>query len=75
VNAARIDARAAVPTEPTCSSIRRHCACVSASSCVASAAASQPIPARTISIASVAEAGAVLTLGHLLPASSQADDQ
>ena len=58
MNAASTEARAAVVIELACSSIRRHRAWVSAPSAAASAAASQPSPACTISIASLAEAGA-----------------
>src|SRR5580700_8968567 len=54
VNAARIEARAAVPIAVACSSIRRHCAWVSAAIAVASAAARNPSPARTTSAASLA---------------------
>ena len=57
MNAARIEVRAAVPTEETCSSTRRHRACVSAAIAVASAAARYPIADCSIPSACTALAG------------------
>ena len=62
VNAASADARAAVVIAWARSSAIRVCACVSAASAAAAAAASQPSPARTISSASLAEAGAAVPM-------------
>ena len=64
VNAARREARAAVLIAVACSRICRQCAWVSAASWVASAAARNLSPARTISAASLtlAKAGVVFTV-------------